>query len=99
MRKAVVNGAGHIANVILLEDGAVWTPPAGHTVVDDPDGKASPGGDWDGVMFTPPPFVPPDPDAVRQAELGQRMLQGIASLVEVEEFLVLRHGIVDASTP
>lgn len=94
MRKAVIeNSTGDVVNVIELEDGVVWAPPVGHSIR-DADGNAEPGGHWDGLVFTRKPIVPPDPDAVRLHDLGQKMVAGLVSLPEIQEFLVLRHKIV-----
>jgi hypothetical protein len=44
-RMAAIDADGNIDNVILIEDGADWTPPGRCSLVDDADeAKAEPGG-------------------------------------------------------
>lgn len=98
MRKAIIEDAtGTVVNVILLEPTAKWSPRAGHSVV-DADDIAEPGAHWDGAVFTRQPLPPPDLDAIRLRVLGQQMLTGTAGLRDIQEYLVLQHGIV-ASSP
>ncbi len=60
-RKALIEIAtGKVVNVIELEDGANWQPPAGHYVQEALN--ASPGDTWDGTKFVPVPIsIPPSP--------------------------------------
>ena len=44
-RMAVVEADGNVDNVILIEDGADWTPPEGMSLV-DADHDAEPGGNY-----------------------------------------------------
>lgn len=61
-RKALIDQAGTVVNVIEVTDGD-FTPPDGCTLVDATD-DAEPGGAWDGHEFTrapagTPPAAPP----------------------------------------
>lgn len=52
MNYALVNTANNIVeNVIVLEDGAEWSPPEGFTVVPLIEGFTL-GDSWDGSQFT-----------------------------------------------
>ena len=60
MRKALIETiTGKVTNVILIEDGADWPIPAGHTLRDA--ANANPGDTWDGVTFIRAAPTPPDP--------------------------------------
>lgn len=51
-RKALIETAtGLVANVIEIEDGANWQPPAGQSLIDA--ANANPGDTWDGTQFVP----------------------------------------------
>lgn len=92
-RRALIEDiTGDVKNVIELKDGVTWSPPVGHSI-QDADANAEPGGHWDGLVFTRKPIVPPDPDVLRLHDLGQQMVSGPVNLVELQEFLVLRHKI------
>jgi hypothetical protein len=53
MRKAIVDSAGLVINVIEVESGANWTPPADCTAVDAPD-SVSPSFTYASGSFTAP---------------------------------------------
>ena len=58
MRKALIEIAtGKVANVIILDEGANWNPPAGHEVR-DAEG-CGPGDTWDGTKFNKAPKLAP----------------------------------------
>jgi len=57
-RKAILSNDGTVENVILLEDGANWSPPENTTIVDD-DGTAKIGGKFVKGKFGPPPEPEP----------------------------------------
>ena len=74
-RKAVIETAtGKVANVIELEDGADWSPPAGHEVRDAQG--FGPGDTFDGVRFhkQPDPPAPSVPAALLSARAKLRAL-------------------------
>lgn len=52
MKWAIVRD-GVVENVILYDGEASYLPPTGTMLVQDPDGKAEPGGTWDGTQFQP----------------------------------------------
>ena len=54
MRHALVNKAGEVVNIIVLEDGADWTAPSDLIVVRDILGKAVIGGSYNGDDFASP---------------------------------------------
>jgi hypothetical protein len=56
-RYAMVHSQFHyVANVIEWDgDEATWQPPAGYTMVEDPDSKAGPGYTYENGEFIPPP--------------------------------------------
>ena len=61
MRMAVVKISDNlVTNVIELEPGADWNPPAGHSI--RLAGNANPGDIWSGTEYIKPPPPPPDPD-------------------------------------
>lgn len=50
----VRNADGLVVNVIEYEvASSSFTPPAGHSLIADPQGAAEPRGHWDGAVFTP----------------------------------------------
>lgn len=51
---------GHVVNVVVLEAGADWTPPEGHTI--GPDGGQI-GDTWDGAQYVRPER-PAEPEPV-----------------------------------
>ncbi len=51
-RYAIIDGGNLVTNVIEMERGANWQPPAGHRVIIS--NTASPGDTHDGRRFTPP---------------------------------------------
>lgn len=52
----VLETAGVVVNVIEWDGNtATWQPPAGYTMISDPDMMSAPGFSWDGTSFTPPP--------------------------------------------
>lgn len=58
MKHALINTENNIVeNIIVLEEGAVWTPPQGYIVVPYTN-SVSPGDTWDGTNFIP---LPPPP--------------------------------------
>ena len=69
MRKTVVRQSdGFVENIIELEDGANWQPPAGHALIDV--GNGSPGDNWDGTNFIKPePVIPEPPRSGHPAQL------------------------------
>lgn len=53
-RKALIDGSGNVHNVILIEDGANWSPSAGMSLVDaGPDAES--GGTYSGGKFSRAP--------------------------------------------
>lgn len=55
-RYALVDDAGVVTNVIVIEDGAEYTPPKALKLVKD-TGKAAPGGTYSAVFgFSEPPM-------------------------------------------
>lgn len=61
MRKILFDiTTGLVINVVEIEDGANWQPPAGYAVVDA--GLGGIGDTWDGVKFVKPPELTPPPD-------------------------------------
>lgn len=56
MDYAVVNSDGTIQNVIVLEEGADWTPPEGTEIVPLVSGVGMLH-TWDGVQFVAPPEI------------------------------------------
>lgn len=58
-RQALIDGipTGTVVNLIELENGADWQPPANHQVV--PSDTANIGDTWDGAQFIPGPVQPP----------------------------------------
>lgn len=60
MRFALVAANGRVDNVIVVETGGGYTPPAGLTMIPDPNDDAEVDGTWDGTAFSPPsaPVVP-----------------------------------------
>lgn len=51
-----------VVNVVEWNgDVETWAPPAGHTMVEDPDGQAGPGFSYVGGEFVPPPGGVPGP--------------------------------------
>lgn len=76
MRKALIETAtGLVANVVELEDGANWQPPAGHHVRDADN--ASPGDTWDGVGFVPRPPSAEELATTKRKEARVRAMQAI----------------------
>lgn len=57
----VHEASGFVANVFEWnpDEHPDVAPPPGYSFVEDPDGKAGPGGTYDGTTFAPPP--PPIP--------------------------------------
>lgn len=68
-RYALVDDAGIVTNVIVIEDGAEYTPPKGLKLVKD-TGKAAPGGTYSAVLgFSKPPMPPAaEPAAIDPAK-------------------------------
>lgn len=70
MRKPLIDTTGQVVNIIEVEDGADYTPPAGLTMLDEhPDAMI--GGTYDQVaaVFTPPPapeMLPVEPTEVER---------------------------------
>lgn len=88
-RKAVYRLAdGLVDNIIALEAGAQWTPPAGHDIVDDSASQAQIGGTWDGTKFTaPPPFVPDPLDVDGQRIYDYMPVSGSATATAVTNYI------------
>ena len=81
MRQAIIETAtGKVVNVIELEPGAAWTPPAGHTVrlaaTASPRSVAGPGDTWDGTRFNKAADPAPTPTEVSRASAIVK-LQGL----------------------
>jgi len=55
MRKALIDVNNLVVNTVVVEDGAVWSPPQGLTAIDGLDGEV--GDTWNGSAF-----VTPSPD-------------------------------------
>jgi len=60
-----------VINVIELEDGVVWTPPAGTELAPQHNGNI--GDTWDGTQFVAPP-PPPEPEVVQPISTGAQEL-------------------------
>lgn len=60
MIKTLIDNTGKVVNIILIEAGAVWTAPAGYSLIDE-IGRI--GDVWDGVKFIH--IEPPIPEPVR----------------------------------
>ena len=57
MRKTIIEVAtGNVVNVIILAEGAEWSPPEGQVI--GPDG-GNVGDTWDGKNYIPPPQPTP----------------------------------------
>jgi hypothetical protein len=74
MTYALINAAGLVVNVILLDDPTDYTPPSGQRLIKIPAGTAA-GIGWTYVngQFIAPPDpepVPPTPDEQRAARLA-----------------------------
>jgi hypothetical protein len=55
MQKCIIDSTTKIVvNVIELEDGAVWSPPAGTELAPQHDGNMF--DTWDGIQFIPPVY-------------------------------------------
>jgi len=61
-----------VINVIALEDGAVWTPPAGMELAPQHDGAI--GDTWDGTQFVKPPETEPADDTAQPISTGTQEL-------------------------
>jgi hypothetical protein len=59
-----------VINAVELEDGAVWTPPAGTELAPQHDGGI--GDTWDGVQFVKPPE--PVDETVQPLSTGTQVL-------------------------
>ena len=65
MRKALIRDSDHLVmNVILLEEGADWLVPSGHTLQDADN--AGPGDTWDGSKYVKPAPVVVKPQSGRR---------------------------------
>lgn len=84
----VEDGANIVVNVIMWDgDTETWQPPPGHTMVEDPDGKAGPGFSYVDGEFVPPPPPAPAPgdltDLDRTILAAPNTLFGGPTLLEV----------------
>ena len=72
MRKALVDSKGLVVNVIVIEDGANWSPPDGCILVDATN-AGGPGYTWDGRKFVAPlapaPAAPTVEDRMKVIEV------------------------------
>ena len=92
-RKALIQtNTGLVLNVLVLPDGVTHRVDRGTRLIDGIG--ASPGDTWDGSDFIAPTPEPPDPAVVRREELEALLLNGQASLPNIQEYLVNRHNIV-----
>src|SRR5688572_6610707 len=66
-------GAGPVVNLVEVEPGANWSPPAGHVTVPAPEPTKF-GDAWNGITFVPGP--PPTPDTTAPQVLGVQTLVG-----------------------
>ena len=82
MRTAIIRDS-IVENVIELEAGGDWTPPAGTTLV--PSKVAGPGDLYDGAKFTSAPSPPTAPDA--SAMLADRMEALSSAIMELSTAL------------
>jgi len=92
MRKVLIDSNNNVVNVILIEEGANWSPPEGHTLIDDGP-NAEPGGTWDGTRFTltlQPPRVRTRLDDLRDILTNEPGGGDPMTLEEMREFLRLQ---------
>lgn len=83
MRKALVSSTGDVVNVIEIEEGADWSPPADHTLVDaEGNADAEPGGHYEDGVFTPSP--PPEPLARSRIEILEERLAALEARLPPE---------------
>lgn len=54
IRVAVVGSRGRVLNVVVIQDGVEWAPPANTTAIDAP-GDVEIGWTYANGVFTPPP--------------------------------------------
>lgn len=61
-----------VVNVIVLEDGAQWTPPDGTELAPQNDGTM--GDTWDGTQFVRPIIEDPTEPVVQPSTTGTQVL-------------------------
>ena len=77
-RAALVDMDGNIVNVIMMRPDIPYTPPAGLTVVDDPNAEAEPEGKYQGRKFVRKPAEPRRPSQrAARAEAREARIKAI----------------------
>jgi hypothetical protein len=78
---ALIDAQGKVENVILLEDGAEWSPPDGMTVVEAAD-DAEAGGNYRDGAFERAPRLGPNPAELSLEEQVKALAEKVAALEE-----------------
>ena len=90
MRKVIVETTtGLVVNVVELEDGADWSPPEGHEVLDAGPG-AEPGGTWDRSAFAPAVVVDQNPGLTA---LRAKLVDDTATFADLKKMLRLERSM------
>lgn len=103
MRMAVVEATGAVRTVVEIEDRSSWPVPEGCRLVEDPDGKAEPGGRIAKTGFVPAPrdevFVAgsednePERDLAAEIDALKSTIEGQATKIRSLETRTLTDGI------
>lgn len=84
MRKALVSSTDDVVNVIEIEEGANWSPPPDHTVVDIVEENVSPGDRYVDGVFIPAEPPPPEARAKSRIELLEERLAALEARLPPE---------------